>query len=518
MNRWTWLVLCSGLLSACGSSDPIGGGDGNGNGGNPPPLGEQKLTVLVVVVDSLMPSDIGPQTPMLQELIDEGTLFPESRAVFSAETTPNHVAMMTGVNPERSGIPTNNFIDFDAPGGPEERDLSLPEKLTATTMFTWITEQCRASGINPEIRHGAALSKKYLFEVFEGDDANPERQNDDPAVFNVQPDRYWDPQSSPLYIGPGSEHTPDLPTMQEALTQLPDVDFLFVNLGDVDRSAHAGGELARTAVLSATDLTLRLLVETLKSTDRWQNTVLVVVSDHGMDYTLPGPIQSVSVQPLLDQMATCHTPMLAVQNGGTDSIFVLDRSVPTAERQAALRAVRACVMGTADCEALCPGAGRPANAENIAHAWYTQDDPTDPAGTMPDSIRSKHPNLGDLVLIASGGLKFSEPDLSGNPIPGNHGQLATIRNFILVSGGSPWVKKGQVVEPSIPNSTEFDRLPEQGENTDVAPTVAWLLGLGIRAQDFADGRGFDGRVLSQAFTQFDTAANPPAPTLCGRFD
>ncbi|MFA5938803.1 MAG: alkaline phosphatase family protein [Sinimarinibacterium sp.] len=474
--------------------------------------------MVVAVVDSLMPSDIGPQTPTLQDLISQGTMYAESRSVFSAETIPNHVAMMTGVVPERSGIPTNNYLDFDAPGEVLERDLSLPEELTARTLFTWITEKCGVSGAPTYLRHGATLSKKYLYEIFQGDAANPDRQNDDPSVFNLPPENYWDPTSSPLYIGPQSEHTPDIPTMQQALTQLPDLDFHFINLGDVDRASHAGGQVARLAVLADTDLMLGQLVDQLQSSGRWEDTVLIVLSDHGMDYTLPGPVQAVSVQPLLDQMAACHTPMQAVQNGGTDSLYIKDRSMPIADRQAALRATRSCLLGNADCATLCAGASRPFNAENIAYAWYTQDDPTDPDGTMPDAIRSKHPNLGDLVLVASGGLKFSEPDETGNPIPGNHGQLATIHDFMLVTGGSPWVKKGQVIAASVPEPGPLDRLPEQSETIDVAPTVAWLLGLGVRDQDFPDGQGFDGRVLSEAFTQFDSDGSPTEPSVCGRFD
>lgn len=513
MKCWPVVVVCSFLFAACSADHPGGGGQPT-----PPVLGAKKLTVVVAVVDSLMPSDIGPQTPTLQSLIEQGTMYAESRSVFSAETIPNHVAMMTGVVPERSGIPTNNFLDFDAGAESAERDLSLPEKLTAKTLFTWITEKCGVSGAPTYLRHGATLSKKYLYEIFQGDAANPDRQNDDPAVFNVAPESYWDPTSSPLYIGPGSEHTPDIPTMQQALTQLPDLDFHFINLGDVDRSAHAGGQVARLAVLGDTDQMLGRLVEQLQSGGRWADTVLIVLSDHGMDYTLPGPLQAVSVQPLLEQMASCYAPMQAVQNGGTDSLYIKDRSTPLAERQAALRAVRACLLGSSDCAALCAGASRPTNAENIAYAWYTQTDPTDPGGTMPDAIRSKHPNLGDLVLVASGGLKFSEPDESGNPIPGNHGQLATIHDFMLVTGGSPWVKKGGVIESSIAEPGPLDRLPEQSETIDVAPTVAWLLGLGLRGQDFPDDQDFDGRVLKEAFVQFDSNDNPTEPSVCGRFD
>ncbi len=513
-NRFLNSALLGALtagLGACGSSDPAG------DAGSPA-LGAEKLSVVVLVIDSLMPSDIGLQTPTLSGLIADGTFYPESRSVFAAETIPNHVAMMTGVYPERSGITGNNFIDFDDPAGPTDKDLSLPEKLTAKTLFTFINEQCRGSGINPDIRHGATLSKKYLYEVFAGDDADPERQNDDPAVFNVAPDTHWDPTTSPLYIGPLFEYTPDRPTMQQALAQLPDADFFFVNLGSVDRNAHAFGAAGRGLQLLETDSLVQQMVDALKTSGRWDHTVMLVVSDHGMDFTLPGPLQSVTVQPTLDALGACYAPMQAVQGGGTDSIYVTDRSLPDDQKREALHAARSCLMGLADCDTLCAGASRPTNAADIVYAWYTQDDPTDPTGNMPDSIRSQHPNFGDLVLVASDGLKFSDPTPLSNPIPGNHGQIATIHNFMLVTGGSPWVKKGLTVTPSVPSPDLLDRLPEQSETIDVAPTVAWLLGLGLKASDFPDGKTYDGRVLSQAFVQFDGASNPASPTVCGRYD
>lgn len=502
-------------LSACGR------GTQSATGGTlpaPPALGAKKLTVIVAVVDSLMPQEITPLTPNLNALKAEGTFYNESRAMFSAETIPNHVAMMTGVNPQRNGIATNNFLDFVDPANVVERDLSVPEELTANTLFTWVDKQCRVSGINPDIRTGATLSKKYLFEVFQGDAFNTERQNRNPNVFNVAPDTLWDPASSPAYISPSFEYTPDPPTLQQALTQLPGADFLFINLGDVDRFAHAFGTVSRAVALVEADAQIGRLRSALTSAGRWENTVLIVLSDHGMDIALNPFITGISTQPALDALATCITPMQAVQNGGSDSIYVLDRSLPLDQRQAALRAARACLTGTQDCAAVCAGTTRPANAAQIAGAWYTTDDPADPDGTMPASLASKHPNLGDLVLAAEQGFKFSEPGPTSNPIPGNHGHPVTFRSTMLISGGSPWVKKAQVIASSVPDPTPFDRLPEQSENIDVMPTLAWLLGLNIRPGDFPEGSGFDGRILNEAFVQFDSDANAAAPTVCGRFD
>ena len=189
-------LVTATLLTACGNSaQPMSSGPGGGGGSpvDPPVLGDKKLTVIVAVVDSLMPQEITASTPNLNTLKSEGTFYEESRAVFSAETTPNHAAMMTGVYPQRNGIATNNFLDFFDLANPVERDLSLPEEYTANTAFTWIDRQCRRSGINPEIRTAATLSKKYLFELFQGDAFNAERANRNPNVFNVNHDdsRLW---------------------------------------------------------------------------------------------------------------------------------------------------------------------------------------------------------------------------------------------------------------------------------------------------------------------------------------
>lgn len=513
-------LVTATLLTACGNSaQPMSSGPGGGGGSpvDPPVLGDKKLTVIVAVVDSLMPQEITASTPNLNTLKSEGTFYEESRAVFSAETTPNHAAMMTGVYPQRNGIATNNFLDFFDLANPVERDLSLPEEYTANTAFTWIDRQCRRSGINPEIRTAATLSKKYLFELFQGDAFNAERANRNPNVFNVPPDTHWDPTSSPAYIGPGFEYTPDAPTMQQALTQLPDADFHFISLGDVDRFAHALGTPARAAALLTADAQIGRLRAALEDAGRWENTVLIVTSDHGTDIALNPFTNGISTQPTLDALAECFTPMLAVQNGGSDSLYVLDRRLPLGERREALRAARACLAGTQDCASLCTSVSRPANADQIVGAWYTVDDPSDPDGTMPAGLGSKHPNLGDLVLVAAQGFKFSEPDPTGNPIPGNHGHPVTFRNTMLIAGGSSWVKKGQVIAASIPNPSPFDRLPEQSENVDILPTVAWLLGLDLDASDFPDGADFDGRVLMEAFNQSDGDPLATSPTVCGRF-
>ncbi|HYC54645.1 MAG TPA: alkaline phosphatase family protein [Candidatus Binatia bacterium] len=431
----------------------------------------EKLTVVVVVVDSLMPEELGqavPTTPELTAFRDAGTSYAESRSVFSAETIPNHVAMMTGVYPDRSGIPTNTY--WNRSGIPEERDLSLPSELEASTLFTRIHEAC------PNLTTAAALSKNYLYEVFSecgysGTDCGG----------NDAPDVSFDPAADPTFIEP-SGHTPDATTIREAREYLPAADFLFVNLGDVDRSGHIdvtgalGPPTARYAAMADTDALFGELVQDLVDAGRWDRTVMLVVSDHGMDWSTPDSF--VNLTPDLP------AGLFAIQAGGTGSIYVVDPADPMRDQK------------LADARALALA------AEGVADAWYRQPNPLDPGAdtVLPDHLAARHENFGDLIVMAEEGWRISEPSSSSNPLPGNHGHETTLHNTFIVGGGISFVRSQTIGDPGG-NLDHFVRASEQSENIDVAATVGWLLGI-----DVSD---MDGRPLTESFT----LAAPP--TDCG---
>ena len=420
-----------------------------------------------MVIDSLMPQEIGTAltpTPTLNKFRDEGTAYADSRSVFFAETIPNHVAMMTGVYPGRSGIPANTY--WNREGTPSDVDLSLPYELEADTLFTSIKQNC------PNLRTAAVMSKDYLYEVFSecgfsGTDCGR----------NLAPDFHFDPTAELTFLPSPAGLTPDLTTMNAALGALPLADFIFVNLGEVDRTGHAdvtgitGTPLLRNTAILRADILIELFIQSLKAAGRWDNTVMFIVSDHGMDYSLL--TNFINLQPTLDNVGGLFT----VQNGGTESIYLIDqaeRGQPAGDTR--LKAARELI-------AMQPG---------VEYAWYVQPNSADldPAHLLPADFQSAHPNIGDLVAVAAKGYRMSDPGPTDNPIPGNHGHTPTFRNTFMVGGGAAFVKRQLIAEADGP-APFLERRPNQSENVDVAPTVAWLLGLPTSA--------YEGRVLREAF-------------------
>lgn len=465
---------CTGLLvilaTACSSSNS---NEDDLLPPSPPPGANAELGVFVIVVDSLMPHEVGAAltpTPTLAEFRGNATTYNESRAVFSAETIPNHVAMMTGMYPENNGIPTNNY--WNRQGEPDERDLSLPTELEVLTLFTRIKREC------PNIRTAAAMSKDYLYEIFtdcgfSGTDCG----------INLAPDQHFDPTGHPTFIPQPAGLTPDSTTMQAALAQLPNTDFMFINLGQVDRMGHAdesgvtGNPVLRNAVMMDTDLQIRLFFQALRDAGRWDKSVVFIVSDHGMDWTTP--LNFVNTTPLVTPFG-----LLAIDNGSTNSYFVTNPADPM--RDSKLMMARAALLAL-------PG---------IEEVWYTQLNPLDSSITtlVPTHLHARHENLGDMVASAKPGFRFSESSQQSNPVPGNHGNKLTLHNTFMVGGGAPFVRAQLISEPDEPVD-HYERRPAQSENIDVAPSVAWLFGMNTT--------GFDGRVLSEAFS------SATSPSRCG---
>lgn len=368
----------------------------------------------VLVVDGCRPDEITTTlTPRLAGLRASGTNFPAARSLPVMETIPNHVMMMTGVRPDRSGVPANSVFDR---GENAVRDLDRPTDLH----FPTILERLQERGLTT----GSVLSKKYLY-----------------GIFGTRASYRWEPQ--PLL--PVTGHAPDLATMDALLAMVsgPDPDFVFTNLGDIDRVGHSdltGTTLraAREATLVNTDQQVGRFIDHLKSTGKWESSVIMVLADHSMDWSIPTNV--VSVDLVLQSRPDLQGNITIAQNGGADLLYWTG---PEADRTAGLAAVEQLV-----------------NAHEGVLSVH-----------KPGDLRLGA-EAGDLVAYCRAGWRFSDPYVISNPIPGNHGHPATEPIPFFISGGSPKVVPGVSSEPA--------------RTADAAPTIGSIYGLK------APAGGYDG--------------------------
>ena len=284
----------------------------------------------VLVVDGCRPGEID-EMPNLVALRDSGTWYPAARSLPVMETIPNHVMMMTGCRPARNGVPANGIYDRAAA---VLRNCDRPTDIKVTTVI----EQLSASGRTT----GTVLSKEYLY-----------------TVFGERATHRWEP--FPLL--PVTDHAPDLKTMDAALAMVDefDPDMLFVNLGDVDRVGHGDAtgttlKAARAAALADTNVQVGRFVDMLKSSGRWSSSMVIVLADHSMDWSIP--TQTISLTDTFDSDASLTGRFQIAQNGGADLVYWTG---PDSGRSAALAKMRSLALGTQVSSRPMSSARRPAS-------------------------------------------------------------------------------------------------------------------------------------------------------------
>ena len=230
-----------------------------------------------------------------------------------------------------------------------------------------------------------------------------------------------------------------------AMVDSADPDLVFTNLGDIDRVGHSdltGSttlDAARTAALASTDQQVGRFVQHLKDTGRWETSVLVVLADHSMDWSVPTGV--VSLAAVLDADPLLTGRVQIAQNGGADLLYWTGADT---DRAAAVSRMREVVGGVAGVL----------------------------SSHLPADL-SLGPEAGDLVVYCKAGWRLSDPAVYSNPIPGNHGHPATEPIPFFLAGGSRRVAFGEV-------------RTDVASTVDVAPTVGPLFGLP------APSGGYDG--------------------------
>lgn len=365
----------------------------------------------VLVVDGCRPGEVD-RMPTLRALRDAGTWYPAARSLPVMETIPNHVMMMTGVRPVRSGVPANRIYDRTEAA---LRDCDRPTDIVVPT----IIEQLNATGRTT----GTVLSKPYLYNV-----------------FGTRATHRWEP----FPVVPVSEHAPDAATTDAAIRMVSrlDPDLVLVNLGDVDRFGHSdltGTSLraARQLALQDTDLQVTRFVDHLKTTGRWADSLVVVLADHSMDWSVP--TQTITLTRVFEAEPTLSGKFVIAQNGGADSVYWTG---PAGERRTALGRMRQLALATA----------------GVFQAFVLDETPSLQIG----------PKGGDLLVYCKAGWRFSDPGPQSNPIPGNHGHPATEPiPFFLTGGAAPG--RARVARSA------------RARTVDVAPTLGSWFGVGAPA-------------------------------------
>lgn len=344
------------------------------------------LRVYALVVDGCSPDEITPElTPRLHQLRTAGTAYPQARSLPVMETIPNHVMMMSGVRPDRSGVPANSV--YDRREG-VVRDLDRPSDLRFATLLDRLHDSGRVTG--------SVLSKDYLY-----------------GIFGERASVRWEPKP----IIPVSGHAPDASTTDALVSMVDsaDPDLVFVNFGDVDRMGHSDVSgttvrAARTAALASTDNQIGRFVDHLVSTGRWSSSVLLVCADHSMDWSWPDRV--ISLQRTMDADPQLAGRTTTAQNGGADLLYYTG---PDAQRPAAVERMRGLAIAT--------------DGVLSVHS--------------PSDLRLSA-EAGDLVAYCQPGWRFTDPTVISNPIPGNHGHPVTEPIPFFTTGGHPAVRRGAI--------------------------------------------------------------------------
>lgn len=432
--------------------------------------------------------------PFVKSIVDKrGSYYQQSRAIMIAETNPNHTAMITGAYGDTSGIPANSFALYGngessvagcplitMGSGPTKADVA-PECVTAQTFF----QSTAAKKVRDRITSAGIFGKPKLATLF-----SAKRSKKHYAA-----DYLWTPcptSSKPDYCGKAptnsSGYADDKHTMDAVLATVSKgvkvgggkrkkPNLTFVNLPTLDSTGHAYGVGKKyNKAAKAADRQIQRFVKQQKKLGLWSRTVLFVVSDHSMATT--GRKTS-----LTDQLIAGGIPkesFIVVPNGGTDMVYLTDRTSP--DRFELLRRMRAAALSDTA-------------TTGIDEALYREVNPLD--GADANTLDATHPQwrltgdrTGDLVVTQWPGGAFTDPI---NPLAGGHGAPDTTDNFFAITGGWKGLAKNSLIPGQEgPRFDDTALNPGQAENVDIAPTAMRLLGLN-------PPRDNQGRMLTEAF-------------------
>ena len=441
--------------------------------------------IVVVVWDGMRPDFITMQhTPTLFQLAREGVMFQDHHSVYCTATEVNGTAMATGAYPANSGVIANNTyqpnikllgpVDSAAPEVIRKGDeLSGGHYLLRPTL----AEILQSNGFKTAIAGSKTVALLH----------DRHERGDDACCVNV----FAGASEPPTAIVAVSNLLGAFPKSPDSKSTIPNaardewttralLDSLWSNgvpafsllwLSEPDHSQHAAGPGSPKALaaLESSDRQLATVLDDLTRRELRGETDVFVVSDHGFS-TVDKAVDVISVLQKAGLKAVRSfksTPLrgdiLVVGQGGSLLFYVTEHDAEGTSRLVEFL-----------------------QTQEFTGVIFTREEM--PGTFTLDAAHINSPNPPDVVLSmrwsakksATGarGLFYSEG--SRKPGEGNHASLSRydVHNTLVAAG--PDVKGGFK-----------DKLPTA--NTDLAPTILWLLGVQPPSP-------MDGRILSEALT------------------
>lgn len=242
---------------------------------------------IVVSVDGLMPAAYvspdahGLKIPTLRETVRNGAWSEGARSVFPTLTYPAHASIATGTNPGTHGIVSN--LAWDPLGKNQTgwrwyaEDIRVPtlwdaaraRDLTSALIWWPATVGARATVLVPEIwRSGAEEDLKLI------------RALSTPGILDAVAARFANFSSG---FTPPAVKDESLGDIAVHLIETQRPNLLMVHLPQVDHAQHTAGPFSQPALTAVenADRQIGRLIQAAKNAGTWNETALVVVSDHG---------------------------------------------------------------------------------------------------------------------------------------------------------------------------------------------------------------------------------------------
>ena len=243
--------------------------------------------VIIVSVDGLMPATYaspdayGLKIPTLREIVKSGAWSPGVRSVFPTVTYPAHTSIATGTNPSTHGIVSNVAWD------PLEKNHRgwrwYAEDIRAPTLW----DAARAGGLHTALVSWpvtvGASATALVPEVWRAgteDDIKLVRALATPGLLDAVEKRF--PNFRAGYAPPNVKDE-SLTDIAVHLIETLRPHLLMLHIFRVDNQQHVHGPFSAQALAAVEDADQQIarLIAVAKQAGVWNETALIVVSDHG---------------------------------------------------------------------------------------------------------------------------------------------------------------------------------------------------------------------------------------------